>query len=130
MNARLIDVCWLAGAAIRRSPRSATASAAASRPGELSPSSLVIRISGRLDDGTFAHALRYRRPARCRVTAPWAAADTPSVIRTVPGPGLSTSVAGHDSDLPRAFRTAYSWSIHAADCRSRYSSWTCRGVRY
>ena len=35
-----------------------------------------------------------------------------------------------DLDLPRAFRTAYLWLIHAADCRSRYSSWTCRGVRY
>ena len=35
-----------------------------------------------------------------------------------------------ESDLPRAFRTAYLWLIHAADCRSRYSSWTCRGVRY
>jgi hypothetical protein len=34
------------------------------------------------------------------------------------------------ADLPRAFRTAYLWLIHAADCRSRYSSWTCRGVRY
>ena len=33
-------------------------------------------------------------------------------------------------DLPRAFRTADLWLIHAADCRSRYSSWTCRGVRY
>jgi hypothetical protein len=33
-------------------------------------------------------------------------------------------------DLPRAFRTAYSWLIHAADCCSRYSSWTCCGVRY
>jgi hypothetical protein len=33
-------------------------------------------------------------------------------------------------DLPRAFRTAYLWLIHAADCCSRYSSWTCCGVRY
>jgi hypothetical protein len=33
-------------------------------------------------------------------------------------------------DLPRAFRTADLWLIHAADCRSRYSSRTCRGVRY
>ena len=33
-------------------------------------------------------------------------------------------------DLPRAFRTADLWLIHAADCRSRYSSWTCCGVRY
>src|SRR4029077_14589530 len=35
-----------------------------------------------------------------------------------------------DSDLPRAFRTADLWLIHAADCCSRYSSWTCCGVRY
>src|SRR5450755_142446 len=34
------------------------------------------------------------------------------------------------ADLPRAFRTADLWLIHAADCRSRYSSRTCRGVRY
>ena len=33
-------------------------------------------------------------------------------------------------DPPRDFRTAYLWLIHAADCRSRYSSWTCCGVRY
>ena len=33
-------------------------------------------------------------------------------------------------DLPRAFRTAYLWLIHAADCRSKYSSRTCCGVRY
>src|SRR5437016_14391335 len=31
-------------------------------------------------------------------------------------------------DLPRAFRTADLWLIHAADCCSRYSSWTCCGV--
>jgi hypothetical protein len=40
------------------------------------------------------------------------------------GPG------GIRADLPRAFRTADLWLIHAADCRSRYSSRTCRGVRY
>ena len=34
------------------------------------------------------------------------------------------------SDLLRAFRTADLWLIHAADCCSRYSSWTCCGVRY
>jgi hypothetical protein len=34
------------------------------------------------------------------------------------------------NDLPRAFRTADLWLIHAADCCSRYSSWTCCGVRY
>jgi hypothetical protein len=34
------------------------------------------------------------------------------------------------SDLLRAFRTADFVLIHAADCRSTYSSWTCCGVRY
>ena len=34
------------------------------------------------------------------------------------------------ADLPQTFRTADLWLIHAADCRSRYSSWTCCGVRY
>ena len=33
-------------------------------------------------------------------------------------------------DLPRAFRTADLWLIHAAGCCSRYSLWTCCGVRY
>ena len=33
-------------------------------------------------------------------------------------------------DLPRDFRTADLWLIHAADCRSRYSLRTCCGVRY
>ena len=34
------------------------------------------------------------------------------------------------SDLPRAFRTADLRLIHAAICCSRYSLWTCCGVRY
>src|SRR3984957_1210313 len=33
-------------------------------------------------------------------------------------------------DLPRAFRTADLRLIHAAVCCSRYSRWTCCGVRY
>jgi len=41
---------------------------------------------------------------------------------------LPEGVAG--IDLPRAFRTADLWLIHAADCRSRYSLRTCCGVRY
>jgi len=45
-------------------------------------------------------------------------------------PALEGPVSRDDGDLPRAFRTAFLWLIHAADCRSRYSSWTCRGVRY
>src|SRR6516165_3011780 len=45
-KARLMAVCCVTGAARRRSPRSATASAAARSPGESSPSSLVMRISG------------------------------------------------------------------------------------
>ena len=34
------------------------------------------------------------------------------------------------ADLPRTFRTADLRLIHAADCCSRYSLWTCCGVRY
>ena len=45
------------------------------------------------------------------------------------GLGAVESVC-HAGDLPRAFRTADLWLIHAADCCSRYSSWTCCGVRY
>jgi hypothetical protein len=41
-----------------------------------------------------------------------------------------TSVTAARADLPRAFRTADLWLIHAADCCSRYSLWTCCGVRY
>ena len=41
---------------------------------------------------------------------------------------IEVKLAGND--LPRTFRTADLWLIHAADCRSRYSSWTCCGVRY
>ena len=41
-------------------------------------------------------------------------------------------VAGYASyrDLPRAFRTAELQLIHAESCFSRYSSWTCCGLRY
>jgi len=46
------------------------------------------------------------------------------------GQGGQDQVADGGVDLPRAFRTAYLWSIHAADCRSRYSLRTCCGVRY
>jgi len=42
--------------------------------------------------------------------------------------GALMVVAG--ADLPRTFRTADLWLIHAADCCSRYSLWTCWGVRY
>ena len=41
-----------------------------------------------------------------------------------------TGDAAGTGDLPRAFRTADLRLIHAADCCSRYSSWTCCGVRY
>ena len=46
------------------------------------------------------------------------------------GFGLVVWGVRHFLDLPRAFRTADLWLIHAADCCSRYSSWTCCGVRY
>jgi predicted ATPase len=35
-----------------------------------------------------------------------------------------------EADLPRAFRTADLRLIHAAICCSRYSLWTCCGLRY
>ena len=46
------------------------------------------------------------------------------------GPAIQGRLGGWGDDLPRTFRTADLWLIHAADCRSRYSSWTCCGVRY
>src|ERR1700691_2570790 len=41
--------------------------------------------------------------------------------------GLGT---GAVPDLPRTFRTADLWLIHAADCCSMNSSWACCGLRY
>ena len=48
------------------------------------------------------------------------------------GGSLVVLWSGHGvpSDLPRVFRTADLWLIHTAACCSRYSSWTCCGVRY
>src|SRR5216683_8364739 len=47
------------------------------------------------------------------------------------GAGSAVWVAlARRSDLPRAFRTADLRLIHTAICCSRYSSWTCCGVRY
>jgi hypothetical protein len=43
----------------------------------------------------------------------------------VRGPAASI-MKGCETDLPRTFRTADLWLIHAANCCSRYSSWTCR----
>src|SRR5260370_30160624 len=40
----------------------------------------------------------------------------------------SVTVLQLSVDLPRAFGTADLWLIHAADCCSRYSSWTWRPV--
>ena len=42
----------------------------------------------------------------------------------------SASKAANRTDLPRVFRTADLWLIHAADCCSRYALRTCCGVRY
>ncbi len=36
----------------------------------------------------------------------------------------------HELDVPRVFRTADLWLIHAAICCSIHSLWTCCGVRY
>ena len=44
--------------------------------------------------------------------------------------GQRQSVVWTVTDLPRAFRTADLRLIHAAICCSRYSLWTCCGVRY
>ncbi len=55
--------------------------------------------------------------------------DNSGVVPGLDG-GSGHAERGGRLDLPRAFRTAYLWLIHAADCRSRYSSRTCRGVRY
>ena len=50
----------------------------------------------------------------------------PALARWLLGLGIAATL----SDLLRAFRTADFGLIHAADCRSTYSSWTCCGVRY
>jgi hypothetical protein len=39
-------------------------------------------------------------------------------------------VLGESPDVPRTFRTADLWLIHAVSCDSRYSSRTCRGDLY
>jgi len=44
--------------------------------------------------------------------------------------GVFSALSIFLSDLPRAFRTADLWLVHAADCRSRYSLRTCCGTRY
>src|SRR6266704_490045 len=46
------------------------------------------------------------------------------------GPGVRGRRPRGRRDLPRAFRTADLWLVHAADCRSRYSLRTCCGTRY
>ena len=78
------------------------------------------------------HAARSRPKSRgrprtvrsIRVLVLRLARENPSYVE----PGIMWSRA--KSDLPRAFRTADLWLIHAADCCPRYSSWTCCGVRY
>jgi len=57
---------------------------------------------------------RQWRPASPRAFGDWRRAAGPEPL----------------DDLPRAFRTADLRLIHAAICCSRYSSWTCCGVRY
>jgi hypothetical protein len=68
-----------------------------------------LRRSGRLEDGWLDLAIDL---------------DGVSIGR------IQTFVPPGRADLPRAFRTADLWLIHAADCCPRYSSWTCCGVRY
>jgi hypothetical protein len=55
---------------------------------------------------------------------------TVAVVAVVVGVGDAALGVAAESDLLRAFRTADFVLIHAADCRSTYSSWTCCGVRY
>src|SRR5882724_8089065 len=92
---------------------------------------------------------------RVRVRAPrWAPAIAPAYVTTANSAFRRRELAGagegatrqpckrptyllplggrrpDSGDLPRAFRTADLRLIHPAICCSRYSSWTCRGVRY
>ena len=75
-------------------------------------------------------AARRRRAGTPSQPGSWSAPSGPSA----PAGSRPRLKTGHDAadvpDLPRAFRTADLWLIHAADCCSRYSSWTCCGVRY
>jgi hypothetical protein len=52
---------------------------------------------------------------------PWAGLAV-AVVMVAACAACSSGAAGQPSDLPRAFRTADLWPIHAADCCSRYSS--------
>jgi len=96
----------------------------------------------------------FTHPALSRIVATTMAVSTGSqrvlekaglrYLRTVhldwadPLPGNEHGDAGYQlsredwlrPDLPRAFRTADYGLNHAAACCSRYSSWTCCGVRY
>jgi hypothetical protein len=65
--------------------------------------------------------------AAYRRVASWALAGELAAVAAI---ASRTAARDARADLPRAFRTADLWLIHAADCRSRYSSRTCRGVRY
>src|ERR1017187_3570264 len=59
-----------------------------------------------------------------------AGADRLEVILCVTRRGVWRGLSAWISDLPRAFRTAELQLIHAESCFSRYSSWTCCGLRY
>jgi len=64
------------------------------------------------------------------LTSPRLPGSNPGRRPALPNGGRCLACSLTITDLPRAFRTADLWLIHAADCCSRYSSWTCCGVRY
>ena len=65
-----------------------------------------------------------------RVTATIPPLNLGPLADPIPAPQWADFAPKPPGDLPRDFRTAYLWLIHAADCRSTYSSWTCCEVRY
>jgi GrpB-like predicted nucleotidyltransferase (UPF0157 family) len=76
----------------------------------------------------------HRHPAAQRSWSRLFAPGDMFLTGTSPASSAQLKVLHHEltalADLPRAFRTADLRLIHAAICCSRYSSWTCCGVRY
>lgn len=57
------------------------------------------------------------------------AAPRPQIAEVLRITGLDRGLPVYPTDAPRSFRTAGLRLVHAACCRSRYSSWTCCGLR-
>jgi hypothetical protein len=125
------------GVAAGRFPGALAHNGVRQRPGDRQPPDRLpgdAQPPGELRGGQEVRGLlrfRWRGPSWCRDE------------RRGQGPGQCLQQLGWDwlvcvvvviyrvrFDLPRAFRTADLWLIHAADCCSRYSLWTCCGVRY